>query len=236
MAVPDMALSHLLDSRDSGGPLGLFVGVVFWAATLTLAFGLARRAALWRTGAAARVDWWGLLAIPKRYFVDLHHVVAREPFIARTHVAVAGGATLALVTVALNYGLALHQPWLDAALLVGGLVMLGGAAAVAWRRRDRAALPRLSRGPWQRLPVSLLVFAAALIGLGAATVSGISVAPWFAALIALALAAGAAEMTLGIGLGGPMKHAVAGPAAPRLASASGALRRPLRRCGSRRRL
>ena len=54
------------------------------------------RARLWRAGRPAPVDWLGLLAIPRRYFVDLHHVVARDPFIARTHIAVAGGAIAAL--------------------------------------------------------------------------------------------------------------------------------------------
>ena len=78
------ALSHL-------------VGIVFWFAVLMLGVGLARRAALWRNGRATTVNWLGLFAIPKRYFVDLHHVVAREPFVANAHVAVAGGAVLALL-------------------------------------------------------------------------------------------------------------------------------------------
>jgi len=190
--------------------LNVLVSLVFWAAVLTLALGLARRAALWRNGRAASVNWLGLLAIPKRYFVDLHHVVAREPFVANAHVAVAGGAVLALIIVAINYGLGLYLGWLDGVLLLAGLVMLGGAAAMAWRRRDDAAPKRLSRGPWSRLPYSLLCFALALVGIGLATAAKIAVAPWFAALLALALAAGAAELALGVGLGGPMKHAVAG--------------------------
>jgi len=190
--------------------LNVLVSVVFWAAVLTLVLGLARRAALWRNGRAASVNWLGLLAIPKRYFVDLHHVVAREPFVANAHVAVAGGAVLALVIVAINYGLGLYLGWLDGVLLLAGLVMLGGAAAMAWRRRDDAAPKRLSRGPWSRLPYSLLCFALALVGIGIATMTNTAVAPWFAALLVLALAAGAAELALGVGLGGPMKHAVAG--------------------------
>lgn len=191
------ALSHL-------------VGIVFWVAVAMLGVGLVRRAALWRHGRAAAVDWLGLFAIPKRYFVDLHHVVAREPFVARAHVAVAGGAVLALLVVGVNYGLALHLGALDAVLLLAGGVMLSGAAAMAWRRRAGAAPTRLSKGPWRRLPYSLLGFAAALVGIAATAVAGTSVAPWFAALLVLALAAGAAELALGIGLGGPMKHAVAG--------------------------
>ena len=73
------------------------ITAVFWLSVVALLFGIARRAALWRTGRAATVAWSGLLAIPKRYFVDLHHVVAREPAVARAHVAVAGGAIACLL-------------------------------------------------------------------------------------------------------------------------------------------
>ena len=84
------------------------VTAVFWLAVAALAIGTARRAVLWRTGLAAPVAWRGLLAIPKRYFVDLHHVVAREPAVARAHVAVAGGAIACLALVAINDGLRLR--------------------------------------------------------------------------------------------------------------------------------
>ena len=85
--------------------LPYLVSAVFWLAVLGLAWGTARRALIWKTGRASAVDMRGLLQIPKRYFVDLHDVVAREPFVARAHVGVAGGAILALALVALNYGL-----------------------------------------------------------------------------------------------------------------------------------
>jgi Fe-S oxidoreductase len=185
--------------------LPLLVGVVFWAAVVALAGGLWRRSRLWRAGRPAAWRWHGVLSIPKRYLVDLHHVVAREPFVARAHAATAGGAVLALVAVALNYGFALRWAALDAVLLLAGLAMGGGAAAMAWRRRDPPA--RLSRGAWSRLPYSLLLFAAALV---AVALAGPALAPWFAAAIVAALALGAAELALGIGAGGPMKHAVAG--------------------------
>ncbi|MEY3883577.1 MAG: hypothetical protein RLZZ379_855, partial [Pseudomonadota bacterium] len=75
------------------------VTALFWLASSALTIGLWRRTQLWRAGQPAAFLWLNLLAIPKRYFVDLHHVVSREPYIARTHVATAGGAvaTLALV-------------------------------------------------------------------------------------------------------------------------------------------
>ncbi|MCW5321285.1 DUF3483 domain-containing protein [Verminephrobacter aporrectodeae subsp. tuberculatae] len=188
--------------------LAQFVGGIFWLALLGLAWGLARRARLWRTGRASAVDLRGLLQIPKRYLVDLHEIVAREPFVARAHVGVAGGALLALALVALNYGLGLHARSLDALLLLAGLLMLAGAGAMAWRRQGAAA--RLSRGPWQRLPWTLLLFALALALTAAVGFTGVALAPWLAACISLAFAAGAAELALGLGLGGPMKHALAG--------------------------
>lgn len=184
------------------------VSTLFWLAVLGLTWGMARRALIWKTGRSRSVDLGGLLQIPKRYFVDLHDVVAREPFVARAHVGVAGGAILALALVALNYGLGLYWRSLDAVLLLAGLMMLTGSIAMASRRRN--APTRLSKGPWSRLPYSLMLFALAVALVGAVALTGTALAPWLAGLISLAFAAGAAELAFGIGLGGPMKHAVAG--------------------------
>src|SRR3989442_176908 len=92
--------------------------------------------------------------------------------------------------------------------LVSTVFLLAGASAMAWRRRSAPA--RLSKGPWSRLPYSLLLFALVVSLVGAVALTGTALAPWLAGLIALAFAAGAAELALGVGLGGPMKHAVAG--------------------------
>ncbi|MBT0570709.1 (Fe-S)-binding protein [Curvibacter sp. CHRR-16] len=186
-----------------------FIRVLFWLAVLALLVGLVRRAALWRQGQAAH---WGtarlllgLLHIPKRYFVDLHEVVAREPFIARAHVAAAGGGLATLVLVGINYGLGLFSTALDWALLATALLMLVGSGMAAYRRLQ--APERLSRGPWQRMPYSLLALAASVLVL---VLAGAQAAPWLAVLVCAGFALGAAELALGIGLGGPMKHAVAG--------------------------
>jgi Fe-S oxidoreductase len=181
------------------------VSALFWLAVLALVLGLARRATLWRQGRATDVRWSGLLQVPKRYFVDLHDVVAREPFVARAHVFTAGGGLAALALVGLNYGLGLYSRALDVALLLAGLAMLAGTAMMAQRRRQ--APERLSRGPWQRLPWSLMAFALAVIAIAWL---GPRLGTWLAALVTAAFAFGAAELALGIGLGGPMKHAVAG--------------------------
>ena len=143
--------------------LPLVLTISFWASVALMLLGLAQRARLWSKGRAAKLELVNLLAIPKRYFVDLHHVVAREPFIARTHMAVAGGAVLAILVIGINYGLALYSPLLDRVLLGASCLMLIGSALVAWRRL--APPSRLSRGPWMRLPFTLAAFA---IGAGLA--------------------------------------------------------------------
>jgi Fe-S oxidoreductase len=181
------------------------ITLLFWLATATLLIGLWRRSQLWRQGQSANFSWINLLAIPKRYFVDLHHVVSREPFIANTHVATAGGAVAALVLVAINYGLMLYWSALNWAILIATAIMLVGVFFVWLRRRNTPS--RLSRGAWSRLPYSLAAFAVGLLVLSLP----ISVLAGSIAVVALILLmAGSAELALGIGLGGPMKHAIAG--------------------------
>ena len=181
------------------------ITALFWLSTFTLLFGLWRRAQLWRAGKAVAWSWSQLLTIPKRYFVDLHHVVAREPYIARTHVATAGGAVAALVLVALNYGLMLYSTALNWAIVAATGIMFVGAFFVWLRRRNK--ISRLSRGAWSRLPYSLLAFA---LGLFLLTLPMQILSAGIAIIALLLLLAGSAELALGIGLGGPMKHAVAG--------------------------
>jgi Fe-S oxidoreductase len=188
------------------------ITALLWVSVAGLAFALARRASYWRMGratAAGAFGWTNLLAIPKRYFVDLHHVVARDPYIARTHVATAGGAIAALALVFVNYGLAIYSPWLDKLIFVAALAMLIGTVFV-WRRRRGAktAPARLSRGPWNTLPWLLGSFALGLalfVSVPAPAMSG-----GFAVIVALLIAAGAFAMTIGAARGGPMKHALAG--------------------------
>lgn len=185
-----------------------FITVLFWIATALLLIGLYRRSLLWRAGAPAKVSMFNLFAIPKRYFVDLHHVVARDPYIARTHVAAAGGAIAALGLVAINYGLALYSSVLNWAIVLAAGIMFVGVFFVWLRRRSDVNTPsRLSCGAWSRLPYTLAAFALGLllVSLPVATLSG-----GIAFVALLLLIAGSLELALGIGLGGPMKHAIAG--------------------------
>jgi dimethylglycine catabolism B len=188
------------------------ITALLWVSVAGLAFAVAKRSSYWRLGratAAGAFGWTNLLTIPRRYFVDLHHVVARDPYIAKTHVATAGGAIAAFALVFLNYGLAIYSPWLDRLIFLAALVMLVGAVFV-WRRRSGAkAVPaRLSRGPWDTLPWLLGSFALGLllfVLVPASTMSG-----GLAVIFALLIAVGAFAMTMGAAHGGPMKHALAG--------------------------
>jgi Fe-S oxidoreductase len=191
---------------------GLVITVLLWLSVASLGFAMARRARYWRAGRATdagRYSAWHLLMIPKRYFVDLHDVVARDPYIAKTHAATAGGAIAAIALVFVNYGFALYWAWLDKVILLAALIMLGGVFFVWRRRHGSATVPaRLSHGPWDGLPWLLGAFALGLVlwmVLPAGLLSGA-----LAALIALMIVAGAYTMTFGAAAGGPMKHAIAG--------------------------
>ncbi|WP_207004758.1 (Fe-S)-binding protein [Trinickia mobilis] len=190
----------------------LVITALLWVSVAGLAFALVRRASYWRLGratAAGAFGWTNVFAIPKRYFVDLHHVVARDPYIARTHVATAGGAIAAFALVFVNYGLAIYSPWLDKLIVLAALAMLIGAGFV-WRRRHGAkGVPaRLSRGPWKTLPWLLGSFALGLVLF--VTVPASAMSGSLAVIFALLIAAGAFAMTVGAARGGPMKHALAG--------------------------
>ena len=103
--------------------LAKILSFVLLACLALAAAGALRRVALWRRGRPAHVPLvTGLLAMPKRYLVDLHGVVARDRYSANMHVAVAGGLVAALVLIALA-----HLPW------------------PAWRAPSSSPAPRSSR-------------------------------------------------------------------------------------------
>ncbi|MFK8250356.1 DUF3483 domain-containing protein [Ancylobacter terrae] len=170
-----------------------------------------RRARLWRIGRAARVDWArGLLALPKRYLVDVHHVVGRDPFAARMHALVAGGllAGSALAALALVPPLGGSRLWWALVALVFAAMLAGGA--MVGRRRYPVKPARLSGGRFQILPFLLIGYGlgAFLVALDAMLAGAVAPLAW----LGLALATGA-----GAGLAlqldrGPMRHAFAGAA------------------------
>ncbi|WP_095109010.1 dimethylglycine demethylation protein DgcB [Pseudomonas sp. Irchel 3E20] len=185
--------------------------LLFTALGLTV-LGALRRMNLWRRGRASKVDLLGgLLAMPKRYMVDLHHVVARDKYIANTHVATALGFVLSALLAIVVHGFGLHSRVLGYALLAACGLMFVGAIFVYLRRRNPPA--RLSKGPWMRLPKSLMAFAVSffLLTLPVAGVLPANFGGWvLVVLLGLGVLWGVAEMFFGMTWGGPMKHAFAG--------------------------
>ncbi|MCU1717824.1 dimethylglycine demethylation protein DgcB [Pseudomonas sp. 5P_3.1_Bac2] len=192
--------------------LSVILPILLFTALLLAIFGALKRFALWRQGRPAAVDWLGgLLAMPRRYLVDLHHVVERDPYMSKTHVATAGGFVLAALLALLVHGFGLQSQILGIALLVACALMFGGALFVAKRRLNPPT--RLSKGPWMRLPKSLLLFAGSFF-IATLPVAGIlpeGFGGWLLALVlAIGVACGVSELFFGMTWGGPMKHAFAG--------------------------
>lgn len=192
--------------------LSTILPILLFAALALTVIGAVRRFSLWRQGRPAEVDWvGGLLKMPRRYLVDLHHVVDRDKYISKTHVATAGGFVLAALLAILVHGFGLHSRILGWALLAATACMFTGALFVAKRRRNPPA--RLSKGPWMRLPKSLLAFAASFF-IATLPVAGIlppDFGGWIlAAVLAVGVAWGVSELFLGMTWGGPIKHAFAG--------------------------
>ena len=136
--------------------------ILLFAALGLAVLGALRRAALWRRGRASKVDLIkGLLAMPKRYMVDLHHVVARDKYIANTHVATALGFVLSALLAILVHGFGLQNRILGYALLLASTLGLSErfspAVAAYWERlqaregfqRAKAAQAAAGTPEWQ---------------------------------------------------------------------------------------
>ncbi|GGN36858.1 MULTISPECIES: (Fe-S)-binding protein [Marinomonas] len=174
--------------------------------------GAVRRMNMWRAGQAEKVDMLaGLLAMPKRYLHDLHHVVDRDKYISRTHVATGGGFVLAMVLVVFVHLFGVDSKILAWALLAALVMMFCGALFVYKRRINPPS--RLSKGPWMRLPKSLLTFSITffVLTLPAAGVLPEGFGGWLLTLVlSVLILMSLSEMLFGMTWGGPMKHAFAG--------------------------
>jgi dimethylglycine catabolism B len=180
--------------------------LVILAAGAVLAGASARR---WLAGQPAEVDLiGGLLALPRRYLVDVHEVVGRKPFNARFHALTAGGflASLLLIALAAVPGLGGRPLWLALAACLAA--MLAGAVMVGWRRFAERP-EELSGGRFSRLPMALMAYAASLLIVAIDQLAG-GVLPVAVSLVLVLIGGlGAADLILGAGRG-PLKHAVSG--------------------------
>ena len=192
--------------------LNTLLPILLFAALGLAVLGALRRVNMWRRGRASKVDLLGgLLAMPKRYMVDLHHVVARDKYIANTHVATALGFVLSALLAIVVHGFGLQSRILGYALLLASTLMFVGAIFMYLRRRNPPA--RLSKGPWMRLPKSLMAFSVSffLVTLPVAGILPADFGGWLlAALLSVGVLWGVSEMFFGMTWGGPMKHAFAG--------------------------
>lgn len=186
--------------------------VLIIAALALAVVGAGRRVLLWRRGRPSPVAFFsGLMSMPRRYLVDLHHVVSRDKYISRTHVATAGGFVVAALMAIIVHGFDLGGAPLAWLLIASALCMFVGSLFVAKRRISPP--DRLSKGPWMRLPKSLVAFSLGMFFVTLPT-ANIIPAEIGGGVLAIALAAvvawGLGEMFLGMAWGGPMKHAFAG--------------------------
>lgn len=166
-----------------------------------------RLAGLWRRGASARVDWiGGLLAVPRRYLVDVHAVVDRRAGASRMHQAIAGGllAGSALLLIGAVPGLrGLSVYWVLVTIAFGYAVF----GAVLVRRRRVPKRPQmLSGGAFLRLPVYLGAYTAGAFLGALGVLAGAAVLFWIGLVLALC---GGIMLVVCI-TDGPMRHAVAG--------------------------
>lgn len=192
--------------------LDSLISALLVVALILAVAGMLKRISLWRAGQPDKVDFiGGLLAIPRRYLVDLHHVVERDKYISKTHVATAGGFVLSMVLILTVYLFGIESKWLSYALLAASALMFVGAFFV-WKRR-RNPPSRLSKGPWMRLPRSLLAFSSTffIITLPSAGILPDAFGSWVLAVVLTAgIIWGLGELVFGMAWGGPMKHAFAG--------------------------
>ncbi|MDR6952139.1 Fe-S oxidoreductase [Ancylobacter sp. 3268] len=184
------------------------LSLVILALAATVAVEAMRAARRWRIGRPAEVDWAaGLAAVPKRYLVDVHHVVARDPYAARMHALAAGGliAGSGLAVIGLIPPLGASRLFWGVVALAFLVALVGGAMVGRRRYPDKPA--RLSGGAFQRLPLLLVAY----VG-GGVLVALDAVLGWRGPLgwLGLAMAASGGFGLVRMLADGPMRHAFAG--------------------------
>ncbi|MES1935167.1 DUF3483 domain-containing protein [Salinisphaera hydrothermalis] len=197
-------------------------GWMLLVSLLGLVAGVAWRASRWSAGRSAPIRWSGLAQVPRRYLVDVHHVVSRSPLttdrrddtgdrVARMHVLTAGGFVAATLFVLLRHLFGIGG-WVTAWLILASLAAMAVGTAIEWRRRRPSRPARLSSGGFDRLPWSLAAF---VVFFGVTSLPAAGIAPpiaWASPLAWPLIAIGVwacAELYVGMALG-PMKHAVNG--------------------------
>lgn len=188
------------------------IGLLIIFALVGVSLALFYRYKLWKKGQAKVENMLSLkllFSIPKRYFVDLHHIVMRDAYIAWTHIMVAGGTVLALLFLVLIYVLGFKFNFLSAILLFSLAMVLFGACFVLWRRINRPK--RLSAGKWNIVPWALFAFAGGLLVAVLGNLKIIEPIAYQIQLFSLIfVTAGLAELSLAGVFNRPFKHILIG--------------------------
>ncbi len=186
--------------------------------------GLVLRSRRWLAGRPAPSEGLrGLLRIPRRYLVNVHEAVYRDPVggpkrgdtgsqNAILHILTAGGLTVATLLILLLHVLGLGGAVAAALLLAALAVMAGGAVLVTLRRLPHRHSPRLSQGGFNHLPAALLAFIVFFAVVTLPETGAIAPIPWSqweGWILALVGLFGNLELYAGMGFG-PMKHAPIG--------------------------
>ncbi|HEY0523853.1 MAG TPA: DUF3483 domain-containing protein [Stellaceae bacterium] len=162
-------------------------------------------------GRAVSVDWrTGLIALPRRYLVDVHDIVARRPAASRMHAPLAGGLLAAAALLVLGLLPALRASTVYWAVVAVAFATLIVGVLREWRRRRSSERPAgLSRGPFETLPFALAAFAGGgfLVALDAALGHPL---PLPASLLFVLAAFGGGLWLVRLIHAGPMRHALAG--------------------------
>ena len=169
---------------------------------------LARRIELWRQGKKTQVKWSFLLLIPKRYFVDLHHVVLRDPYIAWTHIAAAGGAVGSLLLLIIMYLGGILSEFLFVLTALCLVSCFGGGVFVLARRLNKPS--RLSGGRWKVLPFTILAFSVSCLTLLVMDNFFASSAAWLTYSLAACAAVSLFDIAFAGTLSRPFKHILTG--------------------------
>lgn len=196
----------------------------FLLAIAAALLGLTTRATRWLAGRPGPSDGIrGLLYMPRRYLVNVHEVVYRDPVggagrgdtgrqSAILHILTAGGLIAATVLILLLNVLGLGGRIAAVLLLAALASMAAGLVLEVLRRLPHRRPPRLSGGGFNHLPWALAAFIVfftfvTLPELG--VMEAITWSHWSGVLLMLAGLFGTLEMYAGMGFG-PMKHAPVG--------------------------
>ncbi|MFA6157068.1 DUF3483 domain-containing protein [Mesorhizobium sp.] len=192
-----------------------FVVIVLYSGALAIVVSRACQTwILWHKGREALSGWAAVTRLARRYFVDVHHLVAREPLSARMHVYTAGGFLALLFVTAMNALLAIAGVTRSITLPLAGLsllLILALAYGIWLQARRRAGHPsRLSSGRYDTLRY---LFATTCLFFAAASMASQASAPGLdqalVAILAVTGIFGLWRLANMVGTG-PMRHAFAG--------------------------